>query len=99
MPGITSAAASKGSQEAGDPLLNKQGAVIGILYAAGTSSTFLPTQLVLGVADDLRSAGRVSHGWLGVRGSPAPGSGGAEVDQLMAGSPATGLLQTGEVVV
>jgi len=99
MPGITSTAASAVSQEAGDPLLDKQGAVIGILYAAGTSSTFLPTQLVLGVADDLRSAGRVSHGWLGVRGSTAPGSGGAEVEQLMAGSPATGMLAPGDVVV
>lgn len=99
MPGITSANASTVSQEAGDPLLNKQGAVIGLLYQAGASPTFLPTQLVLGVADDLRSAGRVSHGWLGVRGSAAAGSGGAAVDQLMAGSPATGLLQPGDVVV
>ena len=99
MPGITSAAASTVGQEAGDPLLNKQGAVVGILYQAGASPTFLPTQLVLGVADDLRSAGRVSHGWLGVRGAAAPGSGGAEVAQLMTGSPAAGLLQPGDVVV
>jgi S1-C subfamily serine protease len=99
MPGITSAAASTVGQEAGDPLLNKQGAVVGILYQAGASSTFLPNQLLVGVADDLRSAGRVSHGWLGVQGTAAPGSGGAEVAQLMTGSPATGLLQPGDVVV
>jgi S1-C subfamily serine protease len=99
MPAITSTVPSSVSQEPGDPLLNRDGAVIGILYQAGTSSTFLPTQLVLGVADDLRSAGKVSHGWLGVRGATAPGSGGAEVAQLMAGSPATGLLQPGDVVV
>lgn len=99
MPGITSSAPSVLSQEPGDPLLNRDGAVIGILYQAGTSSTFLPTQLVLGVADDLRSAGKVSHGWLGVRGTTAPGSGGAEVAQLMAGSPAAGVLQPGDVVV
>jgi S1-C subfamily serine protease len=114
MPGITSTATSTVNQEPGDPLLNREGAVIGILYQSGTpstpstsstpstpstSSTFLPTQLVLGVADDLRSAGRVSHGWLGVRGVAAPGSGGAEVAQLMAGSPAAGLLQPGDVVV
>ena len=99
MPGITSSAPSDVSQEPGDPLLNRDGAVIGILYEAGPSSTFLPSQLVLGVADDLRSAGKVSHGWLGVRGTTAPGAGGAEVAQLMTGSPATGLLQPGDVVV
>jgi S1-C subfamily serine protease len=99
MPGITSAAPSALSQEGGDPLLNRDGAVIGILYQAGTSSTFLPTQLVLGVADDLRSTGKVSHGWLGVRGTTAPGAGGAEVAQLMSGSPATGVLAPGDVVV
>ncbi len=99
MPGITSTASSALSQEPGDPLLNKDGAVIGILYQGGTSSTFLPTQLVLGVADDLRSAGKVSHGWLGVRGTAAPGSGGAEVAQLMGGSPAAGVMQPGDVIV
>jgi S1-C subfamily serine protease len=104
MPGITSTAPSSFSEEPGDPLLNKDGAVIGILYQAGTpststSSTFLPTQLVLGVADDLRSTGKVSHGWLGVQGTTAPGSGGAEVAQLMTGSPAAGVLQPGDVVV
>ena len=99
MPGIISTASSVLGQEPGDPLLNRDGAVIGILYQAGTSSTFLPTQLVLGVADDLRSTGKVSHGWLGVRGTTAPGAGGAEVAQLMAGSPATGVLQPGDVVV
>lgn len=99
MPGITSTAPPALSQEPGDPLLNRDGAVIGILYQAGTSSTFLPTQLVLGVADDLRSAGKVSHGWLGVRGTAAPGSGGAEVAQLMAGSPAAGVMQPGDIVV
>jgi putative serine protease PepD len=104
MPGITSTTPSSFSEEPGDPLLNKDGAVIGILYQAGTpststSSTFLPTQLVLGVADDLRSTGKVSHGWLGVQGTTAPGSGGAEVAQLMTGSPAAGILQPGDVVV
>jgi S1-C subfamily serine protease len=98
MPGITSTAPSTVDPEAGEPLLNRQGAVIGLLYQAGSPSTFLPTQLVLGVADDLRSAQRVTHGWLGVQGT-TPGSGGAQVAELMAGSPATGLLQAGDVVV
>jgi S1-C subfamily serine protease len=99
MPGITSAGVSTVDQELGDPLLNRSGEVIGILYATGTTSTYLPTQLVLGVADDLRSDDRVSHGWLGVRGTATPGAGGAEVAELMTGSPATGLLAPGDVVV
>ena len=75
MPEITSTAPAV-SQEAGDPLLNQEGDVIGILYDSGPSASFLPTQLVLGVADDLRSTGHVSHGWLGVEGVTASGSAG-----------------------
>ena len=97
MPAITSAAAPV-SQESGDPLLNQSGDVIGILYDSGPSASFLPTQLVLGVADDLRSTGHVSHGWLGVQGMTASGFGGARVAALMKGSPATGLLHPGDVV-
>jgi putative serine protease PepD len=97
MPAITSAATPV-SQEAGDPLLNQDGDVIGILYDSGTSASFLPTQLVLGVADDLRSTGHVSHGWLGVQGVTASGSGGAQVAALMKGSPAAGILHPGDVV-
>ncbi len=48
--------------------------MIGLLYTSGSSSTYLPTHLVLGVADDLRSTGRVVHGWLGVEGATAPGT-------------------------
>jgi hypothetical protein len=51
--------------------------VIGILYTSGTTSTFLPTQLVLGVADDLRSTGKGLHGWLGVSRATPPPAGGA----------------------
>lgn len=98
MPAITSAA-SPTDLEAGDPLLNQQGAVIGILYQAGTTSTYLPTELVLGVADDLRSTDHVTHGWLGVTGTTESGSGGARVAALMTGSPAVGLLHPGDVVV
>jgi serine protease Do len=99
MPDITSSPAALVDQEPGDPLLNRSGAVIGILYQAGASATFLPTQLVLGVADDLRSAGRVSHGWLGVTGTTPPGSTGARVVGVMPGSPATGLIDAGDVVM
>ncbi len=98
MPGITSSAPTAGS-EPGDPLLNQAGDVVGILYGAAPTPAFLPSQLVLGVTDDLRSTGRVSHGWLGVQGATAPGSGGALVATLMSGSPADGLLHPGDVVV
>jgi len=98
MPVITSSATAV-NQQPGDPLLNQEGAVIGILYTSGPSASYLPTQLVLGVADDLRSTGRVIHGWLGVEGATASGPSGARVAALMAGSPATGLLRPGDVVV
>jgi S1-C subfamily serine protease len=98
MPAITSAVTPVNEQP-GDPLLNQEGQVIGLLYTSGSSSTYLPTQLVLGVADDLRSTGRVVHGWLGVEGATAPGTVGARVAALMPGSPAAGLLQPGDVVV
>ena len=107
MPGITAtvtastvtSTATAVNQQPGDPLLNQKGAVIGILYSAGPTSTYLPTQLVLGVADDLRSTGRVVHGWLGVEGATAAGTSGVRVAALMAGSPATGLLHPGDVVM
>jgi S1-C subfamily serine protease len=98
MPGITSAATVV-NQEPGDPLLNQEGAVIGILYSSGPSSTYLPTQLVLGVADDLRSTGHVVPGWLGVEGATAPGTSGVRVAALMTGSPAAGLVHPGDVVM
>jgi S1-C subfamily serine protease len=99
MPDITSSAAAV-NEKPGDPLLNQAGDVIGIYYGAGPSPCFLPTQLVLGVSDDLRSTGRVSpHGWLGVEGATPPGTTGARVAAVMPGSPATGLLQAGDVVV
>jgi S1-C subfamily serine protease len=97
MPAITSTATVV-NQQPGDPLLNQEGAVIGILYSSGASSSYLPTQLVLGVADDLRSTGRVVHGWLGVRGETAADADGAVVASLMTGSPAAGLISPGDIV-
>jgi serine protease Do len=98
MPAITSSGPAA-HQEPGDPLLNPKGSVVGLLYGTGATSTFLPTQLVLGVADDLRSTGKVEHGWLGVQGATASTFGGAKVAALMAGSPAHGLLEPGDVVM
>ena len=102
MPSISSSPAAT-SLAAGDPLLNASGDVVGILYASAPGSagpaTFLPSQLVVGVADDLRSRNRVVHGWLGVAGSDAPNGGGAKVETVSANSPATGKLAVGQVIV
>ena len=106
MPSITSAptapaAPATASLMAGEPLLNADGSVLGILYEPnpGTSAaTFLPSGLVVGVADDLRSQDRVVHGWLGVQGTDAPGGGGAKVAQVESGGPAAGRLQVGQLI-
>ena len=102
MPSISSSPVAT-SLAAGDPLLNASGDVVGILYASAPGSagpaTFLPSQLVVGVADDLRSRNRVVHGWLGVAGSDAPNGGGAKVETVSANSPATGKLAVGQVIV
>jgi S1-C subfamily serine protease len=102
MPAITSSAPSV-PEQSGDPLLNPAGAVIGILYNADPGSgpgttTFLPTQLVLGVSDELRSTQRVAPGLLGIAGSDATGTVGAKVASIESGSPAAGRLHVGEVI-
>jgi S1-C subfamily serine protease len=102
MPSIGSSTAAA-SVAAGDPLLNASGDVVGILYSTNPGSagpaTFLPSQLVVGVADDLRSRNRVVPGWLGVAGSDAPNGGGAKVETVSANSPAEGKLAVGQVIV
>ena len=100
MPSITSAPATP-SLLAGEPLLNPAGSVLGILYDPDpglSPATFLPSDLVVGVANDLRSQNRVVHGWLGVQGTDAPDGGGAQVAQVQSGGPAAGRLQVGELI-
>ncbi len=114
MPSITSSVAAP-SAGPGALLVTADGAVAGILYdasgtgtdASGTGTgtgtggtTFLPSPLVVGVANDLRSGGRVVPGWLGIAGGDAPGGAGAAVETVAANSPAAaGKLQAGQVVV
>ena len=101
MPSITSSPATP-TVMAGEPLLDSAGSVLGILYDPdpGTSpATFLPSDLVVGVADDLRSQNRVVHGWLGVQGTDAPDGGGAKVAAVQSGGPASGRLQVGQLIV
>ncbi len=106
MPAITSSPASP-SVIAGEPLLNARGSVVGMLYddaksvgatASGAPSTFLPSDLVVGVANELRSQNRVVHGWLGVQGTDAPGGAGAKVALVTSGGPAAGRLQVGQLI-
>jgi putative serine protease PepD len=104
MPSITSSITSSPATPAvmaGEPLLNAHGSVLGILYDADPATspaTFLPSELVVGVADDLRSQDRVVHGWLGVQGTDAPGGAGAKVAQVQSGGPASGRLQVGQLI-
>ncbi len=97
--GLAGIIASMGaSGTPGQPLLDKAGAVVGILCDPATA-TFLPSALVLAVADDLRSKGRVSRGFLGVEGTNAPGEPGAVVETVRTNGPAAGRLEHGEVIV
>jgi S1-C subfamily serine protease len=104
MPGIVSSM-STALVQPGDALLNSAGAVIGLLYeshsspSGPTTITYLPSQLVLGVADDLRSVGKVAPGWLGVVGANSSSPAGATVMAMKPGSPAAGSLQAGDVIV
>ncbi len=101
MPSITSSPATPAVM-AGEPLLNADGSVLGILYnpdPGSSPATFLPSDLVVGVADDLRSQNRVVHGWLGVEGTDAPDGAGAKVAAVQSGGPAWGHLQAGQLIV
>ncbi len=102
MPSITTSAADPAGN-AGSPLLDAAGAVIGFLYdppTGGSSpATFLPSGLVVGVANDLRSNNKVVHGWLGVAGGDVAGGGGARVETVQSGSPASGRIGVGAVIV
>ncbi len=95
LAGITAHMSASGTP--GEPLLNEAGSVVGILCNPATS-TFLPSALVLAVADELRSSGRVSRGFLGIEGTNAS-AGGATVETVSAHGPAAGRLHHGEVIV
>ena len=84
MPTITSSPSAP-AVAGGEPLLDAAGRRGGHALrprppAPPPPVTFLPSQLVVGVADDLRSKDRVVHGWLGVSGTDAPGDTGAKVE-------------------
>ena len=84
----------------GGPLVDATGAVIGITTDLGGDRTRFgfatPIELVRRLADELLAYGKVSHGWLGIEGTDLSEAksdrlgitGGAEVRDVMPGSPA-----------
>jgi len=95
----------------GGPLVDATGAVIGITTdLAGDGARFgfaTPIELVRSLTDELLAYGKVNHGWLGIEGTDLSEvkadligvQGGAEVRQVLAGSPAAraGLI-SGDVI-
>ena len=80
------------------------GSVVGILYDPDPGQhpavTFLPSDLVVGVADDLRSRDRVVHGWLGMSGSRrARTVVGPRWSRWQSHGPSTNRLVPGDVIV
>ena len=98
------------ASDVGCPLLNAGGQVAGMLERSGgkglaSASTFLPAELVWGVAEQLVSNSRVETGWVGVTSTSAvlPGAPptpvGALVDSVDPGGPAAiGGIEPGDVV-
>ncbi|NPV90802.1 MAG: PDZ domain-containing protein [Firmicutes bacterium] len=98
----------------GGPLLNLQGQVVGVNTAVSVNAQgigfAIPSSTVQGVIDQLISSGRVSHPFMGVSVSSVDsemaqrlgmsGTGGAIVQQVVAGSPAqkAGITQ-GDVIL
>ncbi len=98
------------STDIGCPLLDAQGQVVGVLERAGgqglaSASTFLPAELVWGVAAELLNAGGVDPGWMGITATDAwapsvPATPvGAVVASVAPGSPAASVgLEDGDVI-
>jgi S1-C subfamily serine protease len=92
----------------GGALANRQGEVIGvntsIFSQSGENSGIgfaIPIQTAKTVADKIVNKEPLDHGWLGVNSSPTDdGSGGAQISDVSAGSPAEQAgLKTGDVVI
>jgi S1-C subfamily serine protease len=98
------------ASDIGCPLLDRGGSVVGILERSGgrglsSASTFLPAELVWGVAEQLVANSTVETGWIGATSANAvlPGASptpvGALVDSVAPGGPAAiGGIQPGDVV-
>jgi putative serine protease PepD len=93
-----------GQEPWGGVLLDGLGRVVGVLdaresMANGHSGVFVPASLAVAVAQELATSHKVDHGWLGIKCTDVPGSGGARIAAIMAGSPAASAgLHEGDVV-
>jgi serine protease Do len=89
----------------GAVLMERDGSVVGLLDPSGASAdgtgAFLPGEFVFQVAHELMThGGQIDHGWLGIQGSdpPSPKEKGALVTEVDATGPASGHLQTGDLI-
>lgn len=88
----------------GGVLLDADGQVIGILdtqtsSGSSTVGVFVPTPVAMGTAAQLAAGHPVVHGWLGVSATDQAGGCGAQIVQVMAGSPAQASgLRPGDVI-
>ncbi len=99
------AATPTGTRPDGAVLLERDGAVVGLLDRAGVSAegrgaVYLPGEFVSDVARELAAhGGQIHHGWLGIEGSDSGGSPrGALVTEVNTGGPSSGHLQPGDVI-
>lgn len=105
--GVIQTDAALNSGSSGGPLLDDQGRVVGVAAQIATRTGgnvgigyAIPIDLVKEVVEELQSDGQVEHAYLGVVIRPAgPGTEGAVVTEVRAGSPADAAgLQPGDVV-
>jgi putative serine protease PepD len=101
MDGLIATDAHSGLGGVGGALLDRQGAVAGIVLAPidGDGSTYaVPIRFAAHVAEQLRDRGRAAHGWLGVQGVDTNGL--PTVTALTENGPAANAgMQAGDVIV
>ncbi len=95
----------KGTAPDGAVLMERDGAIVGLLDKSGVSpqgggAVFLPGEFVFEVAHELLSnGGQIAHGWLGIEGSDsASGARGAVVTAVSSGGPSSGHLEVGDLI-
>lgn len=99
------AAVPEGTRPDGAVLMERDGAVVGLLDQTGASAgghgaVYLPGEFVSEVARELAAhGGQIRHGWLGIEGSDAGRPRGALVTSVSANGPSSGRLQPGDVII